>query len=497
VGLEELSRAELMELAVVQHVRIVQLEGRVAEQDRRIEELAGEVDRLRRVTSRNSGNSSLPASKDDEVGRKPAERREPRRSGCRPGKQGGAQGKALAWVGDPVVVDHLPRGLCDECGVDLDGAVDAGVERACQITDVPLVSASTTEHRMHRVRCECGRVHTAPPPAGAGMANTRVYGPNLKALTVYLLVRHALPVERAAELIADVAGAAPSAGWVHGLLARVAGALGEVTKLIKTLVTASYVVHLDETPIRCGPVGAKEHVWVASNALFTAFYLGGRGLEDLRSFAVTAGFTGVAVHDRYRVYTGEDTREAGKKVFGAGVRHQVCAAHLIRDFQDAAESLPSQYWPAQAKRALRELIHAANQARQAGLPAVPADDAAPPLKDFRHAVRAGLSQVPRIDGAGAQPKFRALLEFLRDHQDQVTLFVSDTAVPPTNNQGETDLRPHKTQQKISGRLRDPNTTKDRLTIAGYLSTARKHRQNALTVLRDAITGTPWTPPAPS
>ncbi len=35
-----------------------------------------------------------------------------------------------------------------------------------------------------------------------------------------------------------------------------------------------------------------------------------------------------------------------------------------------------------------------------------------------------------------------------------------------------------------------------LRIRGYISTARKQDHNVLTALRDAITGNPWTLPAP-
>jgi hypothetical protein len=41
------------------------------------------------------------------------------------------------------VVDHRPDGAC-ECGADLAEATDEGVDRACQVTDVPLVRARTT-----------------------------------------------------------------------------------------------------------------------------------------------------------------------------------------------------------------------------------------------------------------------------------------------------------------------------------------------------------------
>ena len=43
----------------------------------------------------------------------------------------------------------------------------------------------------------------------------------------------------------------------------------------------------------------------------------------------------------------------------------------------------------------------------------------------------------------------------------------------SSNQAERDLRPAKTQQKISGRLRQ-TTTRHRYAIRGYLSTASKH-----------------------
>ena len=90
-----------------------------------------------------------------------------------------------------------------------------------------------------------------------------------------------------------------------------------------------------------------------------------------------------------------------------------------------------------------------------------------------------------------------LLEDLRDREADVLRFATDTRIPPTSNQAERDLRPAKTQEKISGRLRSAATTRHRYAIRGYLSTATKHGTSALPALRDALTGTPWMPPIPS
>lgn len=113
-------------------------------------------------------------------------------------------------------------------------------------------------------------------------------------------------------------------------------------------------------------------------------------------------------------------------------------------------------------------------------------------------MRVGLSQVPSVPGANAkQLPGRSLLECLRDRQDDLLRFCSDTRVWPTNNISERDLRPLKTQQKISGRLQSADVTRDRLTIRGYISTAAKHRVDIMTALRDAMTHNPWTPPFPA
>jgi hypothetical protein len=48
------------------------------------------------------------------------------------------------------------------------------------------------------------------------------YGPNLQAFVAYLLVFQHVPVHRAAMLIADLTGARPSTGFVHGILRRCA-----------------------------------------------------------------------------------------------------------------------------------------------------------------------------------------------------------------------------------------------------------------------------------
>ncbi len=109
------------------------------------------------------------------------------------------------------------------------------------------------------------------------------------------------------------------------------------------------------------------------------------------------------MHDRYACYDHFD-----------GIRHQLCTARILRDIKDAAQSYPDAICPGQIARELRALIHQANRARDAGLPAVPADATTGHLRMFRHGVNAGLSQVRRVPGSNTkQPPALHLLECLK------------------------------------------------------------------------------------
>jgi transposase len=464
---------------------IAGLRVRIAELEARNAELEARVARLERLASRNSGNSSMPPSSDDQPGKKAPGKKARRGPGGggrrRPGKQPGAPGAHLAWNPAPDRrAGYFPQGSC-ACGADLGAARDLGVRYSHQVIDLPPVKAVTVQHDRHQVACGCGRVHVAAAPPGAGAPGTVTYGLSLQAWCVFLMVMHHVPVERCADIIGSLSGTRPSDGWVHALLARAAGVLAAANRVIRALIIAARVVCGDETPVRAGPgpQWRKKYLHVACTSLLTCYFLGERTRASFREFIYPELHGTVIVHDRYHAY---DSFPA--------LRHQLCCAHLLRDLEDAAQTCPGATWPARAAAALRALIHTAGLCRSRGLPRVPARAAARGRRQFRKAVKAGLAQVP--PGSG---KPRHLLETLRDREADVLRFLTSTAIPPTSNQAERDLRPAKTQQKISGRLRSLQATRDRYAIRGYLSTAVKHGHDALTIMRDALAGDPWIPPA--
>jgi hypothetical protein len=498
-----MSRDELIGLLAQRDARIAAQDGQITVLSTQVadlveanERLTAQLARLEHLLSRNSGNSSMPPSKDDDPGKTPPPAKS-RRGGDakrKRGKQPGAPGANLAWTDNPTKrVEQFPRGHC-ECGHDLADAADLGVVDRYQQLEIPRMSVTVTQYDQHRVRCGCGRFHTADRPRGArpGLVG---YGPNLQAFAVYLMVVHFVPAHRCVELLESLTGAAPSVGFVHGMLTRVSGLLGEVDKRIRALITLAYAVCVDETPLRVGPKTPKpgrkkadKYLLVACTGLYTHYLLGDRDLDTFKAF-VLADLTGsVVVHDRYHLY---DSTEIGELV------HQLCCQHLLRDLAGAAETYPDAHWPTQIADALRGLIHEANLARDAGHNTIDTAVRDTLIKEFTDGVKVGLSDTTSHGDRPGERKTRLLLEVLRDRKPDVLRFAHDLRVPPTSNQAERDLRPAKVQQKISGRLTSEKRTQDRYRIRGYLSTAAKHGHNMIDVLRDALLSQPWTPPEPA
>jgi transposase len=323
-------------------------------------------------------------------------------------------------------------------------------------------------------------------PGRAGAAGTVTYGLALQAWCVYLIAAHAIPVHRCAELIGALTGAEPSPGFVHSMIARAAAAVAGANAAIRCLIILAHVISADETPLRVGPgpKARKRYLLVACTNLLTCYFLGDRSMKTFAAFVLPDMGGTVVAHDRYQNYDAIP-----------GLIHQLCCQHLLRDLAAAAQEYPDAHWPTQITQALQGLIHAANTARAQDLPAIPGHIATPLIHAFKHGVLAGLSQVPRVAGRKQQPG-RDLLECLRDRQDDVLRFTTDLRIPPTSNQAERDLRPAKTQQKISGRLRSEQATRDRYAIRGYISTVAKHGAHVLTAIHDALAGNPWMPPIP-
>jgi transposase len=468
----------------VQAAVIAELRAVNAEQARLIATLQARVVELERRLGKDSSNSSKPPSSDGlrrpaRAGRQDDERAARRR----PGKQPGAPGAHLARVAQPdEVAWHVPD-RCGGCGADLAGASVVGVE-ARQVFDLPPLRLLATEHRAERRRCACGTTSQAAFPDHVRAA--ACYGPGVRALVCYLCVHQHLPVDRTAQLLADVLGAPVATGTLAAVVAEGARGLDGFAQVVRAGLAAAPVAHFDETGAR---VAGRLH-WVhsASTSLLSLFTVHAkRGKVAMDAAGVLPGFGGVAVHDGWAPYWRYQD-----------VTHALCGAHLLRELEAISEE-PGQGWAAGMAELLVDAKLVADRARVAGLKRP--DDQARARLHARYerlladgqAANPPLPTIGRRRGRLRRSPAANLLARLDIHRDEVLRCLDDTRVPFDNNQAERDLRMVKLQQKISGCWRTLAGAEAFLALRSYLATARKHGMNPLAVLRQLFEGHAWLP----
>lgn len=448
--------------------------------------LADENARLRHAGDRDSTNSGMPPSTDDAAAReKRARQRKKVTPKRRQGKQPGDSGHTLARVDDPDETVLWTPSACGCCGADLADAEVVG-HQSRQVFDVPEPKPTVTDHVAETRRCGCGHKTTAPfPPEARGPA---CWGPTVRALAVYLVVGQHLPYGRAAEVLTELCGTAVSVGTVVNIVEEIATALAVWETTVTAMLRLAAVCHFDETGAKVGSGTNRHHVHVASTALLTLLVLHkNRGRQAMADIAILEHFGGTAVHDGYARYWDY-----------SDCTHAKCGAHLLRNLESVADVDSQAAWANALAGLLREANIATHDARERGDPHLD--------PSIRHSIRtrygrliaAGYRANP--DPAGRkrdvyEKEAYNLVVRLDTYRDDVLRFIDDLAVPFTNNTGERDLRPVKLHANVSNLWRTTAGAKAWCRTRSYISTLRKNNQPVLDGLRNAITGTPWTPTA--
>jgi transposase len=464
---DEPTTAELLE-------RLAQRDELIGQLQAELVAARAEIAELRRQLGQDSRNSSKPPSSDGLA--KPAPRSQRRRSGRKPGGQGGHPGSRLEQVAVPdEVIRHEP-GPCRGCGGDLGRADEVGA-LARQVFDLPPITVRVVEHQLIERRCGCGSTTRA---AGPETVTAPVqYGPRITAVMVYLYVGQFLSKARTAQALAELFDTPVSAGTVAAVTDRAAGGLAEFCETVRGRIAAAEVAHFDETGLRV----AGKLRWVHSASTDTDSLItchDKRGREAMNAAGVLPNFSGIAVHDAWAPY--DSYHHVG---------HALCNAHVLRELQavtDLAEQSASGgwCWATQAGDALREL---------GALTSTPGPDQAAlaaASSRFRAATAIGAAAT-RARSTKPMAKEHALARRLIDRRADYLRFTVDPRVPFDNNAAEREIRMIKLRQKVSGCQRTLSGAVGFCAIRSYLATAAKHGIAFLHALESLAQGRVWLP----
>jgi transposase len=458
--------------------RIAELEALVGQQRQHLETVLAEnaalqvrVQELEARLAKDSHNSSKPPSSDG-LARKTRSLR--RKSGRKPGGQLGHRGETLRMVVEPdTVVEHRPV-ICTSCHAPLSAEAPVVLRERRQVQDLPPLRLEITEHQALHIRCPaCQTVSSgAFPPEAPSRAQ---YGPQLRALAVYLVEQQLVPYVRVQELLRDLFGAHLSGGTLVAWVRTAASALEPVEAAIKAALGRAPVLHSDETGVRRSGQLAWAHVACTSQLTHYAIHAK-RGRAATEAIGLLPTYTGVSVHDGWKPYQTH-----------CRCRHALCNIHHLRELTFLEEHY-QQGWATELKRLLRQIKAATDQARQQGQRQLDAAARGAFVARYDTLLAAGLAanpppaRGPRRRGRCKQTPVRNLLERLLLGKDQVLAFLHDLTIPFDNNQAERDLRMLKVQQKVSGCFRSDAGSDAFGRVRGYCSTLRKQRIPLLTAL---------------
>lgn len=477
--LSDLSHAQKDELIVA---LFAQVQALIAQQAVLVERIAQLEGRL----AKNSKNSSKPPSSDGLSKPAPKSLRQP---GQHPnGGQKGHSGTTLrqsAQVDETIAYQADTR--CSACHL---GMLDHKVAETRQVFELPKLGIRTVAHQQIRSTCTCGAVHLGAWPVGINAAAQ--YGASVKAMAVHLNQHHLVPLARTVALMQDLYGAHLSQASIQSFAQEAALALRPTVAAIGQAVQGAGVVHADETGIR---VKGKLH-WLHCAVTNTLTWLAPhakRGTLAFEALGLLAGIKGVLVHDGLVSYKGLECT------------HSLCNAHHIRELVYVHEQENEKIWDPWAQEMIELLLQALKEVdlqggsldgqRQAWFQTqwstlLERGEALNPQTQ-----RTGTSQDGGMGARGRprQSKASNLLKRLREYRQDVWRFVSDEAVPFTNNLAEQALRMSKVKQKISGCFRTEHGADTFFTIRSYLATMTKQKANLFDCLVSTFNRQPIQP----
>jgi transposase len=446
--------------------------------------LAKRVQELEDKLAKDSHNSSKPPSSDGM--KKPKRTRSLRKpSGKKSGAQKGHPGHRLELVEKPDKVRRYPVEQCSRCQASLEKTAVKRIEKR-QEYELPPIRLLVTEHQVE-VKCcpHCGNENRAEFPAG--ITQPTQYGPDFKALLVYLNQKQFIPLERVAEFCVDVIDQAVGAGTIVEACHQACQLVEPVNARIKQyLIETDEAVHFDETGLRV----EQSNYWVhsAGTERATNYHLDKkRGSVGIDHAGILPERTGKCVHDDWAAYYTYQNAD-----------HASCNTHHLREFAFLQERYPQDWEDAMVEHLLF-IKKTVAEAVARGQPCLPQGQLMAFETRYDELVQQGLAlnpvpeRPPGKRGKLKQPPQKNLLDRLRDHKAAVLAFMYDFKAPFDNNLAERDIRMVKLKQKISGCFRSEDGAKVFCSIRGYLSTARKNGVSAFEALKWAMYRLPYAP----
>jgi transposase len=423
-------------------------------------ELKKENDSLREQLNNNSNNSSLPPSRDIKK-KKKITPKSGRKRGAQPGHKAW-QRKIISPEEVDVIVDCKPAEIC-ECGgvIKLKDKIQKH-----QVYEIPLPKYEVTEYRIYKGCCEtCHATHDGKLPKGTSWKG---FGVRTQAMISLLTSKYRLSKRLAQCWFKDVYQMPICLGSVSNVEQTVSQSLKAIHEEVFTAVQAEKIIHVDETGHKeCNRSG---WAWIASAPQYTYFMLNKSRGKKIAKEIIGEHHGRMVVTDRYSSYN-----------YLPSENHQICWAHLKRDFQKIAERpdkpgrignkllkcyrLLFGFW----KTAYKEGIELSKRQKKR-------------LRRFKNNMLRWLV----IGAECGHDKTARTCENILGYQHSLWHFFDNHDISPTNNHAERQLRPLVISKKLTFGTQSNRGSRFIERIFTVITSCRQQGRDVLTFVTQAV-----------
>jgi transposase len=449
--LEQLSKAQLIEVVLDQDREVTALQGQVTTLVTEVQVLRAKI----QAFEKDSTNSSKPPSTDFQTKRTQSLRQ---KSNKKSGGQKGHNGITRMQTATPDSIETCRPEHCDNCGENLtdNPSIITGKR---QEADIPPIQVQITEYQQETVTCNhCG--HNTKGTFPKHITAPFQIGENLKATIVYLNIAHHIPFDRCTKLIDDLLSVRLSEGTIDSTLSQAHEKARELlTEILKGIKKGKWVGS-DETGTRVGGKKWWQWVWQNRNG---SYYV----IEPGRGYAIVEkhfgeDFLGTLVADCWSAQNNTRARS-----------HQHCHPHYLRDLQFCIETEGSKW----AYEAFHFLL-ASERARD-----VIWNDAFDETlrKTIITSYEERLQELTERSIVGKDS--RRIQKRMRKHHEKILHFMHDPDIPFHNNSSEQAIRNAKLHKKISGGFRSEYGARRHAALLSVIETCKKRNMDILGSLK--------------
>lgn len=295
-----------------------------------IVDLKKDNDSLREQLNANSKNSSLPPSQDRKK-KKEKKAKSKLKKGAQKGHKGNQRPIIPPENVSQFIICKLSEAHC-ACGGEI--KLKKKIERH-QVFEIPVAKYEVIEYQLQKGHCICcSKNYSASLPIGI---SRKGFGPRAQAMVSLLTSKYRLSKRLAREWFKDIYQMPMCLGSVSNVEQTVSQALAPVHQDISAHIQVAKIVHADETGHKeCNKNG---WAWVLSTICHTLFELRRSRGKKVAKELIGNFQDRVFITDRYAAYN-----------YLPDKNHQICWAHLKRDFQKISER------PGESGRVGRELL---------------------------------------------------------------------------------------------------------------------------------------------